>query len=216
MSAFTRNGVLRCGLTALAGIIVAGSIGVGSARANDTQGWYLGAGVGFDHMPAFNENVGLGTLVNIATQDSAIVTGSFGYRFGDRVRLEMEIGWEHHDVSAPFTGHTQMVPIDINVLYDWNLGNNFIFSAGVGAGPASFTYCTAAGAAPCTGATIMGFNGQLIGELSYPVQPNLFAYVQGFERVFLSGGDVKQVNDRGFVLGLRWFVPNPPPPPPPR
>jgi hypothetical protein len=167
-------------------------------------------------MDNINEIVGGGASVSLPTQDSALVTGSFGYKWANNFRMEFEVGWERLDISAPFTGHTTMVPVDVNALYDWNIGNNFILSAGVGAGPASFTYCSAPIGFPCTGATVTGINGQLIGELSYAVQTSLHVYLQGFERVFLSGGDVHQVRDQGAILGLRFFVQNPPPSPPPR
>jgi hypothetical protein len=212
MSASTWSGAFRRGLLAISGVIFAGFTGVGSAHANDTQGWYLGLGVGYDHMNNVNEAVPLSAHVDLSQQDGVLVAGSFGYKWASNLRMEFEVGYEHHDISAPFTGHTSMVPIDVNVLYDWNLGNNFILSAGVGVGPGSFTYCSAPSGSPCTGATLTGINGQLIGEISFPIQPNLYGYVMGFERTFLSGsGDVKQVTDQGAMLGIRWFVGNPPP-----
>ena len=82
----------------------------GPAAASDAQGWYLDIGAGWDHMgnlevpqsPLLDAN---GNKIDkINTGSSALVEGSIGYRFPDRIRAEMEVGYSNHNVDA--TGPT--------------------------------------------------------------------------------------------------------------
>ncbi len=171
-----------------------------------TIGWYLGLGVGYNHVGNFTEIVG-GTGIAIPTSDSALVAGSLGYKFANNVRLEFEVGHSGHNVVDPFNGHAAITTGMINGLYDINLTNNFAFSVGGGIGVAGFNYCTGFGAAPCTGGTTTGFAGQIIGEFSYAVTPSVAVFAQGRERFFaFDNSMIRDVNEQAGMVGVRWFV----------
>ena len=69
------------------------------AVASDATGWYLGLGVGWDRMGTFEQTFSGGpapTRFKTGTSDSALIAGTFGYRFGNHVRLENEIGAQQY------------------------------------------------------------------------------------------------------------------------
>src|SRR6195952_5645016 len=130
---------------ALAGVALA-ALSASPALANDTQGWYLGLGVGYDHMDAIHTVTAppLSVTANLRQQDGAFVAGSFGYKWSSNLRLEFEAGYSSHDQrtpNAPFAGtldgSTQLKSALVNVIYDWNLGSRWSVSLGGGIGAGS-------------------------------------------------------------------------------
>ncbi len=111
---------MKIRMIALAGVAVL-ALG-GQAAASDAHGWYLGLGAGWDHMgnveakfTPIGGGAG-GTQFKVNTDDSALIVGSFGYRFENRIRLEAEIGYAPHDVNAAgFSGHADIVSWMVNV-----------------------------------------------------------------------------------------------------
>src|ERR1700689_1826786 len=95
---------MKARMLALAGVALIAL--AGPAAASDAQGWYIDLGAGFDHMgqievpqsPLLNTS---GTKIDkLDTGGAALITGSVGYRFPSRIRLESEIGWVNHDVDG--------------------------------------------------------------------------------------------------------------------
>src|SRR5437868_7109140 len=125
---------------ALAGVALA-ALSASPALANDTQGWYLGLGVGYDHMTAIPLVTAPPPSVHadLRQQDGVMVAGSFGYKWASNLRLEFEVGYSSHDqreVNPPFAGHlsgtNELKSALVNVVYDWNLGSNWSVSLGGG------------------------------------------------------------------------------------
>jgi opacity protein-like surface antigen len=110
------------------------------AMAWMTQGWYVGAGAGWSRMANIQEDSAFPGNASIPTQSSALVTGSIGYRFADRLRLEGEIGWDQHNIKDTvlagenFSGHLTTWSFLLNAAYDFPLSSNWDYTLGAGAG----------------------------------------------------------------------------------
>src|SRR5258708_2911786 len=92
----------------LTGVALA-ALSVTPALANDTQGWYLGLGAGYDHMDPIHVVTAPPPSVaaRLGQQDMAMVAGGFGYKWASGLRLEFEVGYSSHDQHAhnpPFAG----------------------------------------------------------------------------------------------------------------
>lgn len=169
------------------------------------QGWYLGAGAGFDHMNDFTELVA-GTGIKISDrQEGVFVAGSFGYKWASNLRLEFEVGYTSHEVVAPFNGNTANTTFMVNGMYDIPIANGFGASVGGGIGAANFNFCTGFGATPCTGGTVTGFAGQVIGELNFAMTPSATVFFQGRGRFFALNEPIRDVNEQAFMVGFRVF-----------
>src|SRR6202044_3501748 len=115
---------------ALTGVALV-ALSAAPAMANDTQGWYIGLGAGYDHMDPIHAVTAppLSAHANLGQGDTAIVAGSFGYKWTDGLRLEFEVGYDSHDQhhdNPPFAGalsgtNTEKSAL-VNFIYDWNLG----------------------------------------------------------------------------------------------
>lgn len=179
------------------------------------QGWYVGVGAGYDHMGDFKEGVPGGTL-SIPTDDTALIVGSFGYRFANRVRLEAEVSRDRHDVAGLYNGNVTATSEVVNIGWDIPLSTRWDLVFGAGAGLAEFSYCTGLGAAPCTGEARNVFIGQIFAEVSTPIAligPNAFLYAQLRERLFATTPQV--TSEQAGMLGIRWYFETPSPPLPP-
>src|ERR1700742_369728 len=126
----------------LAGVAAA-ALSAGPAMANDTQGWYLGLGVGYDHMEPIHVQTAPPLLATsrLGQGDTALVAGSFGYKWTDGLRMEFEVGYDSHDQkehNAPFAGTlagtNDLKSALVNFIYDWNLGSRWSLSLGGGVG----------------------------------------------------------------------------------
>ena len=115
----------------------------GPAAASVADGWYLGLGGGWDHLGNFHTKFEPnGPDVVTGTSDSALVTGAFGYRLLNGIRLEAELGWSQHDAgngTNPFTGASTSGRITnltgfFNANYDIHLTPDWDFTFGAGAG----------------------------------------------------------------------------------
>ena len=88
------------------------------AVASDATGWYLGLGVGWDRMGSFEQTFSGPTNVRIKTDTdaTALVAGTFGYRFGNSIRIEDEIRYDRHDSKNPFSGRVGILSDLVNVI----------------------------------------------------------------------------------------------------
>src|SRR5580658_448864 len=104
--------MMKARMLALAGVALIAL--AGPAAASDAQGWYLDIGAGWDHMGqlevpqsplVYPSGPEAGKKIDkLSTGGSALVTGEVGFRFPARIRTEVEIGWDNHDVNS--TGPT--------------------------------------------------------------------------------------------------------------
>ena len=68
-------------------VVMALALGAAGARAQETNGWYAGIGVGSSHIEVYRDNwFGLGTWQEGPGDGTALLLG--GYRFGDHVAIE--------------------------------------------------------------------------------------------------------------------------------
>lgn len=174
--------------------------------ANDIQGWYIGLGAGYDHASSFHESP---ANVDLSQVDTALVVGSFGYKFKNRLRLELEVGSDKHDVQAPFIGNTRLTTGMVNGMFDipiTPITGPWGVSVGGGLGVGSFNFCTGVAGFPCTGATETHFVGQIIGEINYQVTPNVSVFLQGRERLIGESSRISGTNEQAVLGGLLIFI----------
>jgi OOP family OmpA-OmpF porin len=100
-----------------------------AAQADDrtvsapTPGFYVGAGVGAN-LEEDNRFRGGGATATDSYDTGYAGIGSFGYAFGNGLRVELEPGYRNNSVDkingATGSGRTQMATLMGNVLYDFN------------------------------------------------------------------------------------------------
>src|SRR5215831_7540590 len=129
----------------LAGVAAA-ALSAGPAMATETQGWYLGLGVGWDHMEPVHVVTAPPASINgrLGMLDNAMVAGSFGYKWTSGLRLEFETSYSWHDLHNTVTpsahvisGTSDLAGAMVNFLYDWDLGGQWSLSFGGGLGAGS-------------------------------------------------------------------------------
>src|SRR5690242_5472430 len=121
----------------LRSIVLAGAaaaaLSAGPAMANDTEGWYIGLGVGYDHQEPVRIQLAppLSTKARIGHGDNVMVAGSFGYKWSSGLRLEFEPSYSWHDthagvpptesgplITGTFTGSNSLSGALVNFIYD--------------------------------------------------------------------------------------------------
>src|SRR3569832_75865 len=132
----------------LAGVAAA-ALSAGPAKANDTQGLYLGLGVGYDHQEPIRIQLAppVSTVARVGHGDNVMAAGSYGYKWSSGLRLEFEASYSWHDThpgipvseSGPpfagtFSGSNSLSGALVNYIYDWNLSNHLSLSLGGGVG----------------------------------------------------------------------------------
>jgi len=154
----------------------------GPAAASDAQGWYLNLGVGFDHMgnlevPQDPLLVNGTKLDKINTGNSALIDGAIGFRFPDRIRAEMEIGYTNHSVDAtgPTSGGSaEILSMMYNAAYDLPITDrwDFTFGAGAGIGEGAINIPLAGGGHLAAGVN-QGFMWQGMAGFNYSLTDNI-------------------------------------------
>src|SRR5438477_1661174 len=139
--AHSRGLTMKARMLALAGVALFAL--AGPAAASDAQGWYLDIGAGWDHLGRIEvpqdpllDSTGH-KIDKINTGNSALIEGSVGYRFPDRIRAEFEFGYTHHDVDstdATSGGKAEILSFLYNLGYDLPITDRWDFSFGAGAG----------------------------------------------------------------------------------
>jgi len=229
---------MRLRSVVLAGVAAA-ALSAGPAMANDTQGWYLGLGVGYDHMEPIDAITAppLSAHARLGQQDMALVAGSFGYKWASNLRMEFEVGYSSHDQhqdNPPFAGHLSgtntLKSALVNFIYDWNLGNRMSLSLGGGVGAGALDMSIRDSLFPAL-KVIRGqhteFMWQGILGLNYEWTPSTELFIdyryrsaeidRGYASDFaaLTPIHVAQAQEHVAMLGIRWYLDNAPPPPPP-
>src|SRR5215469_7735172 len=122
---------------ALAGVAVAALSG--SPALASTTGWYLGLGVGYDHLNPVHVTSTFPFSIDVDHSDNVIVVGSVGYKFDSGLRIENEIGYTTHDISGLINtdGSTDAKSDLVNFIYDFPLSDLWTLSLGAGVGAAN-------------------------------------------------------------------------------
>ena len=217
----------------------------GPAAASDAQGWYLNLAAGFDHMGEVEVpqspllNSAGGKIDKINTGDSALIDGAIGFRFPDRIRAEMQVGYTDHNVDATNAtsgGSLRITSILYDVGYDLPITDrwDFTLGAGAGIGVTDVDIPLVGGGHLATG-TNTGFMWQGMAGFNYSLTDNIdltfdwryrSASVNRFYASDVSvlsgtnhlGEQVRDINEQAWMFGIRyylWSAPPPPPPPPP-
>src|ERR1700744_2960538 len=106
------------------------------------EGWYLGLGAGWDTLNS-PRMIGAGIDGKLSTDDTAIVSGTLGYKMPDTpFRFEIESAWDRHStgdfttgaLTLPSSGHAEVRSLMANALYDIPVMPRLKFSVGAGAG----------------------------------------------------------------------------------
>ena len=200
----------------------------GPALAGEATGWYVDLSGGYDHMGQFtvHNNTTL-TETKVGTDNSALVTGAWGYKFHDHIRLEGEIGWDDHDVTSG-GGHASIKSFLLNVAYDVPLAPKWDFSFGAGAGTGiADVEATVPGI--LVNDSHAGYMYQGFAGFAYSLRRNIditfdwryrdLALNKNFDQQ--PGVKIKDTNEQAWMIGIRWYPwyaplpPAPPPPPPP-
>jgi outer membrane protein OmpA-like peptidoglycan-associated protein len=207
--------------------------------ANDTQGWYLGLGAGYDHSEPYEAVTAppLSAHADLGQGDGALVAGSFGYKWASNLRLEFEVGYDSHDQhghTPPFNGTlggtNELKSALVNMVYDWNLGSRWSLSLGGGLGAGALNMDIKDSLFP--GLKVIrgqhtSFMWQGIVGLNYEVNPSVelfadyryrqaeidHAYVSDFG--IINPVHISQAQEHVAMVGIRWYLESAPPPPPP-
>ena len=237
---------MKARMLALAGVALIAL--AGPAAASDAQGWYLDIGAGWDHMgnleapqsPFLQVGPTKPTpLVKYNTGNSALVTGSIGFRFPARIRTEVEIGWTNHDVdSTVYTkgDEAQIVSLLYNVAYDLPITDrwDFTLGAGLGIGDGAINIPLVNDEGHLASGVNQGFMWQAMAGFNYSLTDNIdltfdWRYRSlSVNRYYTSdvslipnnplgrfGEQIRDLNEQAFMFGIRYYLWSAPPPPPP-
>jgi OOP family OmpA-OmpF porin len=211
------------------------------AAASDAVGWYLGLGAGWDHLG----NVQIrytpgGPNDDLHGSDSALITGSFGYRMPIGLRVEVEAGWDRHDLKSTGVNSTgdngRLTNFSglLNAAYDWHLTQRWDFTLGAGVGVARNDIDVSAPGVIVANGQHTNFMWQAMAGFSYSISDNLdltldwryreFSARSGFgtSRTFVDttgthffSANLRNNNEQAVMIGLRWYLVEAAPPPPP-
>jgi OOP family OmpA-OmpF porin len=227
---------MKIRMVALAG--VAALALTGPAFAGDETGWYVDLSGGYDHMvPIRVTDSTINETQKIPLDNTALVTGAWGYRFHDRIRLEGEIGYDSHQIASnqyDASGHLSILSFLANIAYDVPLSRKWDLSFGVGAGTG-----IAHGSATEDGDTLSdtqaGYMWQGFVGFAYSIRENVdltldwrYRSLSINKRFSNDYGDcirvacaddihIKDTDEQAVMVGIRWYpwyAPPPPPPPP--
>lgn len=216
---------MKMRMIALAGVA---ALAISSpALASDATGWYVDLSGGYDHMGQYTaQNKTLDTEQKIATDNAGLITGAWGYKFHDHLRLEGEIGYDDHSTGSE---HAQVTSFLLNLAYDLPLSEKWTFSFGGGAGTSLVDL-----KAYATGYTMdgsrAGYTYQGFAGFAYSLRRNVDLTIDwryrnlGVNKDYPTSpaylADARDVNEQAWMVGIRWYPwaapPPPPPPPPPR
>ncbi len=196
-----------------------------AAMAQPVNGFYVGAGAGYNLMLNQDVKTGGGSGTTLGTPGGPVGVGSFGYGFGNGFRVEAQGAYYNsaQNLNAP-KAHDQTFGGFVNALYDFDVGSKYVFPyLGVGVGG---VMQDVANGLTATGTAFSGDKPALAGQaivgvaLPVPSVPGLSATA---EYRFMATatqptyGAVKLGNqyNNSIMLGLRYAFGAAPPPPPP-
>src|SRR5438445_10484386 len=127
---------------ALAGVAV---FALSTPALAEDPGWYLGVAAGYDHpekVMMHQTPLGPPNFFFANYLDGGIYLGSGGYKFASGLRVEVELGFDQHDLkkfsavggSFAGTGGASTSSGLLNLVYDYDLGPGWGVSLGGGLG----------------------------------------------------------------------------------
>jgi opacity protein-like surface antigen len=189
-----------------------------------TQGWYAGVGAGYDRLGNVEEDSVIVPPGNntFGTNSSALVTGTWGYRFPDRLRFEAEVGWDQHGLnnavisSEPFTGHLTTWSFLLNGAYDFKLSSKWDYTVGAGAGVGEESVSATGSGGDSTSGTHQGFMWQAFTGVDYWVCNNVslnadwrYRSLSVNKAYSFDNGvfpyHLKSTNEQALMLSVRWY-----------
>jgi len=186
----------------------------GPALAGEATGWYVDLSGGYDHMGQFtiHNNASLAEQ-KVETDNSGLITGAWGYKFHDHVRVEGEIGWDHHDAEAG--GHASITSFLLNVAYDVPLAPKWDFSFGAGAGT-GIGDIQAGGTGIAVNDTHAGYMYQGMAGFAYSLRRNVdITFDWRYRDLALNktfdtspagiGAHIKDTTEQAWMIGIRWY-----------
>jgi OmpA-OmpF porin, OOP family len=223
-------------------LLLVGATALLATPAMAGEGWYLGLGAGWDHL---NDPrvVGDGIDGRLNTKDTAIVAGTFGYKFPDMpFRIEAETAWDRHSTgdfttgagSFASNGHAEVRSLMVNGLYDVHIAPRLKLSVGAGAGAGNdrIKFDNPFGAGEFRTDSDTHFMWQAIGGLAYSLTPSWDFFTEYHYRNLRQDSNDniaaplqnRTLTEHVVMAGFRWYpeqveervaeAPPPPPPPP--
>ena len=85
----------------------------GPALAGEATGWYVDLSGGYDHMGQFTSHDVASTLeTKVETDNAGLITGAWGYKFHDHIRVEGEFGWDESQRHQRRPCHDQVDDVE--------------------------------------------------------------------------------------------------------
>jgi OOP family OmpA-OmpF porin len=212
------------GLLAALAILAAGSA---SAQVIHEKGPYVGAGLGLN-IQEDNIFPVSGVKRTNSYDPGAVGIGSFGYAFGNSLRLEIEPGFRYNPVSSVngASGHGQSTIFSVmgNGIWDFDnfqmMGMPLVPHVGLGVGYAHIRDSASAGTVGFTGHTD-AFAYQVIAGVEYAVTPALkigldYRYFAPQDASYKRGNVITKVgdyDDHSILFTVRYSFGSPAPAP---
>ncbi len=209
------------------GLLLASAVALalpGVAAAEAPHGWYVDGGVGAVFVDNNDEMTGVfGVDIPVDYDVGVAVTGSLGYKWMGGFRLEGELGYRASDVTeetmffGTVNGDVTAFSGMLNLLYDWQLNDNWQLSLGGGIGYATVDHeykINTAGTIIDDDASGMAWQG--IAELHYQWTSMTDVYVgynyfstqdDNFTNVFIFPNPIENLDydAHAIMLGVRMF-----------
>jgi outer membrane protein OmpA-like peptidoglycan-associated protein len=175
-------------------LLAASSLAVASTALAMEPGGYVGLGAGI-HMPRNSGILVNGAANELSFDNGPIVVGSFGYKWAQSFRTELEIGYREADVDSgrnaagvvsPWTGQQRTWSTMVNFLFDIENDSRWTPYIGAGAGVSWIGWKDSFGrsavptlaATPAFDGTDERFTWQGIAGLNYDATKNLGLFLE--------------------------------------
>jgi outer membrane protein OmpA-like peptidoglycan-associated protein len=189
----------------------------GLAAAQQSSGFYLGAGIGANSVEDdLYEIQGGGT--DAKTDLGYYLGGFFGYAYGNGVRTDLELNYRNNDSSNPSNGEISSFGAFANAYYDFSTGTAFTPYLGLGLGAVRPDYEGTIGTLTLDDSDIVPAV-QVIAGVSYAFNDNLSLFAD-YRHLMTDDINLKTTNgtqvsadytNDTFMVGLRWLFAEPKP-----
>ncbi len=183
----------------------------------DGAGWYLGLGVGYDHL---NRQTVTGDFPDkVVFSDSAIYLASAGYKFDNGIRLEGELSFDEHKSTRIECGFVECPFKTLKSGWGATLG------AGIGVANINEYIHNEGGVFQIVAGARTAFEWQAIAGLTYAISDDVDIFAdyrfrsaevdQDYFNTSIGSVHLNENQEHVALLGLRWYLQEAPPPPPP-
>jgi outer membrane protein OmpA-like peptidoglycan-associated protein/opacity protein-like surface antigen len=208
---------------ALAGVA---AVVLAAPAAAGPTGWYLGLGIGWNNPNGGNFSTNCCGSGNLNLDDTAAYMGSFGYKWNNGWRAELELNYTDPDLGSGLGGDLTKTALMANINYDIPVGQRVNLVLGAGAGiswidPSSTVFSGVDQQFVWQG--IAGLSFALSDSFEIQVDYRYVSFNDSQHRlVGIPGGraTLSDLQDNRIMASFRWQLwhttaPPPPPPPPP-